>query len=116
PMAMAALAGEGKPAIFFIEMRAPANQGVDLLGGFAHHQLDHATITQASACNQGILDMVFEAVFRRQHAGDATLGIAAIALLDDILGEDEHLEVAGYLEGGPQTRDTGANDEDIREV
>ena len=55
-----------------------------------------------------------------KHAGDAALGVVAVALLDAVLGDDQHIEVARHLQGRPQPGDAGADDqqvgEDVRRV
>ena len=53
---------------------------VDLARGLADDQLDDVAVAQAGAGDERVLDVVLEAVLRRQHAGDAALGVGAVAL------------------------------------
>ena len=62
-------------------------------GRLADDQLDDGAVAQAAAGGERVLDVVLEAVLRRQHAGDAALGVGAVALLDAVLGDDQ--DVAG---------------------
>ena len=114
-VAVAALAGQGQLAVFLVELRAPVDQVVDLVGRFADHHLDDGAIAQAGAGGQRVLDVVLEAVLRRQHAGDAALGVVAVALLNVVLGDDQDVEVGRHFQGRAQARDAGADDQDVGE-
>ena len=103
-MAVAALARQGQLAVFLVEVRAAADQVVDLLGRLAHHHLDDVAVAQAGAGGQRVLDVVLEAVLRRQHAGDAALGVGAVALLDAVLGDDQHVAGPAAPPGPPAGR------------
>ena len=115
-MAVAAFARQGEMAFFLVEMRAPADQVVDLLA--APRGPPVSTMSRSHRpppAVMRVLDMVLEAILRRQHAGDAALGVGAVALLEAVLGDDEHVEVRGHLQRGPQAGDAGADDEDVGE-
>ena len=114
-VAVAALAGQRELAVLLVELGAPADQLVDLLRRLADDHLDDLAVAQAGAGDERVLDVVLEAVLRRQHAGDAALGVGAVALLDAVLGDDEHVEVRRHLEGGPQPGDAAADDQDVGE-
>src|SRR5581483_9957063 len=77
-MAMAALARQRQAAIFLVELRAPADQVVDLPGSFANNELHDLAVAQAGARLQRVLDVILEAVLRRHHASDPALGIIAV--------------------------------------
>ena len=100
---------------FQVELRAEADQVVDLLRGLADDQLDDVAVAQAGAGDERVLDVVLEAVLGGQHAGDAALGVGAVALVDAVLGDDEHVEVGRDFEGGAEPGDAGADDEDVGE-
>ena len=114
-MAVAAFARQGDLAFFLVEMRAPADQVIDLIGGFADDHLDDVGIAQAAAGVERVFDVVLEVVLGRHHAGDAALGPGAVAVLDAFFGDDEDIEIARGLECRAQPRDAGADDENIRE-
>ena len=71
-----------------------SDQVVDLAGRLADHHLDDVAVAQAGAGRERVLDVVLEAVLGREHAGDAALGVGAVALLHLVLGDDQHVEVA----------------------
>ena len=102
-MAVAAFARQGELAVLLVEVGAPVDQVVDLVGRLAHHHFDDVAIAEAAAGRQRVLDVVLEAIFRRQNAGDAALGIVAVALLDVVLGDDEDVQ-AGGIRGPPASR------------
>ncbi len=100
---------------FQVKVRSPPNEIIDLLRGFPDHELDDGPIAQAAAGLQGILDVVFKAIFRRHDAGDAALSKTAVALLDLVLGDHEHVEVFRNLQSGPQSGDAGADHQNVGE-
>ena len=114
-MAVPAFARQGEMAFLLVELGAEADQVADLLRGLAHHHLDDVAMAQAAAGDHRVLDVVLEAILRRQHAGDAALSVGAVALLDTVLGDDEDVDVRGDIQGGAQPRDAGADDEDVGE-
>src|SRR5262249_37358549 len=59
--------------------------------------------------------VILESVLRRQHASNAALGVAAAALLDAVLGDDQDTEVPGHFARRPQTGDAAADDENVGE-
>ena len=60
--------------------------------------------------------MVGEAVFGRADAGDAALGVRAVALGDAVFGDDEDGEVGRHFEGRAKAGDPGPDDEHVREL
>ena len=98
-----------------VELGAVADQVVDLAGRLADHQLDDGAVAQAGAGGQRVLDVVLEAVLRRAHGGDAALGVAAVALLDLVLGDDQDVHRRRRGQGGPQPGDAAADDEHVGE-
>ena len=63
-----------------------------------------------------VLDVVLERVLRGQDAGDAALGVGAVALVEPVLVEDEHVQVGRDFEGGPDAGDAGPDDQDVGEL
>ncbi len=114
-MAVAPFARQGEMALFLVEMRAPVDQGRDLPRRLAHHHFDDVAMAQTAAGRERVLDMVLEAVFRRHDARDAPLGIIAVALLNLVLGDDEHVNARRHRQRRTQTRDAAADDEDVGE-
>src|SRR5262249_37763398 len=108
-VAVAALARPGELAILPVAGPAPADHVADLSGGLADDHLDDGAVAQAAARGERVLDVVLEAVLGREHGGDAALGVAAVALLDAVLGDDEDFERGRHLKGGPQPGDAGAD-------
>src|SRR5207302_7077106 len=98
-----------------IKVRAPANQIIDLFGGFSDHQVDDISVAQAAAGFQRVFNVIFEAVFRRHDAGDAALGKIAVALLNLVLGDDQHVQAGRNFQRGPQSGDAGADHEHVGE-
>ena len=114
-MAVAAFTRQRQVSLFLIEVRTPADQIADLFWRFAHDHLDDGAVAQSAARLDGVFDVVFEAIFRRQDPRDAALSVGAVALLDAILGDDEDIQVLRNGQGGTHARDAGADDEDIGE-
>jgi hypothetical protein len=54
----------------------------------ADDHLDNVRVAQRSAGRERVLDVVFKAVLRIKDARDATLGVVAVGLLDDVLRDD----------------------------
>ena len=59
--------------------------------------------------------MVLKAILRCHDSGDASLGVAAVALLNGVLGDDENIEAGRNLQSRPQSGDARADDEDVGE-
>src|SRR5215471_13266939 len=97
-MAVPAFARKSEMPIFLIELGAPAHEVVDLRRRFTDHHFDHGAVAQPCPCGKGVLNVVLETVFRGEDARDAALGIAAIALLDIVFGDDENAEMVRYLQ------------------
>ena len=98
-----------------VEVGAVADQVVDGAGRLAHHQVDHVAVAQAGPGRVRVLDVVLEAVLRRAHGGDAALGVAAVALLHAVLGDDQHLHVGRRGQGRPQPGDAAADHQQVGE-
>ena len=111
----AAVAVAALHADFGVELGAVADQFVDVAGRLAHHHLDHVAVAQAGAGRQRVLDVVLEAVLRRTHGRDAALGVAAVALLHAVLGDDQHLHVRRRGQGRPQPGDAAADHQQVGE-
>ena len=82
-------------------LRAEADQIVDLLRRLADDHLDDVRVAQAGAGDVRVFDVVLEAVFGRQHAGDAALGVGAVALVEAVLGERRGRGGRAGLRGRP---------------
>ena len=72
------------------------------------HRLAPATIVS--------VDVVLEAIFRIDHAGDAALGVRAVGLLHRVLGDHEHREPRIDFHRGPQPGDAAADHQHVDEV
>ena len=76
-------------AVDLVEVGAPVDQLADPVGRLAHDHLDDFGIAQALAGRQRVGDVVVEAVLGIEHAGDAPLGVVAVALAHLVLGHDQ---------------------------
>ena len=67
-MAVAALARQGELAVLLVELRAPANQVVDLLRRLADDHLDDVAVAQARRRPSSVSSMWFS----KRSSGDST--------------------------------------------
>src|SRR4029077_16935424 len=88
PMAVSPFAGQRQLAPFQVEMDPEPDEVLDLLRGFADDHLDDLWVTQPSARDERVFDMVLKRVLRGHDPGQPALGIRAIALVEAILVED----------------------------
>ena len=114
-VAVTALARQRDLAALLVEVGAPMDQVGDLLRGLAHDQFDDVAVTETCAGGDRVLDVIFKAVLGRHDAGDAALGITAVALLDVILGHHQDAQLGRRLQGGAQAGDARTDDEDVCE-
>ena len=98
-----------------VEVRAPVDQLLDVLGGFADDHLDDVGVAERAAGDERVGDVVLEAVLGIDHAGDAALGVGAVGLLDRVLGDHEHAEAGIDGDRGPQPGDAAADDQHVGE-
>ena len=73
-VAVPAFAGESELPVLLVELRAPGDEFLDLVRRFADDQFDHLAVAQPVARDERVLDVVLEAVFRRQHARECRPG------------------------------------------
>ena len=66
------------------------DQFADPLRGFADDHFDNGRIAQVAAGGERVGDVILETVFGIEHARDAPLGVAAVRLLQAVLGDDQH--------------------------
>ena len=69
-----------------------------------------------AAGDQRVGDVVLEAVFGIDHAGDAALGIGAVGLLHRVLGDHEHREPRIDRHRRPQPGEAAADHQHVDEV
>ena len=98
-VAVAALAAQGQAASDRVEVRAPADQFLDPLRGLADHPLHDLGIAERAAGLERVGYVVFETVFRIDHARNAALGVGAIGDLQAVLGDDQDREAADRRPG-----------------
>ena len=79
-VAVAPFAAQREFAGFQIEVRAPVDQLANALRGVADDHFDDLAIAQLAAGRERVGDVIFEAIFRIEHAGDAPLGVGAVRL------------------------------------
>src|SRR6478752_6345968 len=96
-------------------MRAPFDQLLNSLGGFANDHIDDVGVAERAAGDEGVVDMLLEAVVGIHDAGDAALGVAAVGLLDGVFGDDEGAESLVDLICGSQSGEAAADNQHIRE-
>ncbi len=112
-VAMAPFAAEREAAGFEIEIGAPFDQFANSLRRFAHDHLDDFSIAQLAAGGERVGDVILEAVFGIQHAGDAPLGLGAIRFLQLILAHhhDRKPRIGGNRR--PQAGQSAADDQHV---
>ncbi len=98
-----------------IEVGSPANQFLDAVGSFAHDHGDDVRIAQFSAGRQGVGHVRIERVVGIQDARNAALCITAGGLVDAVLGKHQHRQPGIDGNGGPQTGQARADDQDVCE-
>ena len=98
-----------------VELRAPLDQFRDARGRLAHDALDHLRIAQRTAGLERVGHVLLEAVVRIEHAGDASLGVAAVGLLDALLGDHDDREFRIDRQRRPQAGQPAADDEHVGE-
>ncbi len=89
------------------------HEPVDASGAFADDDIDRHLVAEARAGDQGVAHVRLEAVVLGQDAGDASLGVAGVGLVEGALGDDDHVTVFGGLESKGEAGDAGADDEVI---
>ena len=113
---VAPFAPQGDVAVDFVEMRPPVDQLADPAGCFADDHLDDLGVAQALAGRQRVGDVVVKPVVGIEHAGDAPLGVVAVALAHLVLGDGEHAVIARGFPAQTETRDPAADDQHIGEM
>ena len=101
---------------FAVEDGSPFDQLPNLVGGFADDHLDDFRVAQVRPGNERVGDVVFEAIVRGEHPGDATLGIAAIGFLEPILGDHQRRKLRVDRHRRPQAGDPSADDQHVDKV
>ncbi len=86
------------------------------VGCFAHDHLDDLGVAQALAGRQRVGDVVVEPVFGVEHAGNAPLGVVAVAFAHLVLGHDQHAVRLGNAQRGPEAGDAAADDQHVGEM
>ncbi len=102
-VAVPTFAPQGQRAGHLVEVRAPLDQLVDPRRRLANDHLDDFRVAQLAADGQRVGNVIFEAVFRVDDAGDATLGIVAIGLAHAALGDHQHRLLGRSGQRRPQT-------------
>ncbi len=113
-VAVAPFATEGQLAGFDVELRPPADQLANSLGRFADHHFHDGRIAQFAAGGERVGDVVLEAVFGIEHAGNAPLGILAVRLLQIVLADDQDFERRIDRNRRPHPGQPAADDQHVR--
>ena len=77
-MRVSSLAAQNQLAIELIELRSPFDQFRNTQWGFAHHHVDRGFIAQVTPSDQGVLDVIVEAVFRIPNARNTSLSVGTV--------------------------------------
>ncbi len=115
-MAVPALAAEQQIAVLQVELRAPGDQIVDVVGRFADDHLDDFLIAEIRAGDHRVGDVVLEAVLGIDHSGDAALGVGAVGLFHRVLGDHQKREPWIDFHRGPQPGNAAADHQHVDEV
>lgn len=114
PCAVSAFASKRDRAIFVvIETSSALDEFADAIGSFANADVDNDLVTESGSGNEGVLDMGFEGVIRRENTGDSALCPARVGLFSSAFGDDENAGMVRNVEGEGQPSDTTANDEKV---
>ena len=115
---VASFTTQGHAAILqiVIEMGAPADQLVDPLRGFPHHQIHDLGAAQTLAGGQRIGDVVIKPVLRVKHPGDSALRVVAVAFAYLVLGDHENAMRGLQPERCAQAGDPTSDHQNVGEV
>ena len=107
---------QGELAVVLVEVRAPRDQLGDPPRRLADDQLDDLAVAEPLAGGERVVDVVLEVVLGVEHAGDAALGVGAVALADLVLGDDQDPVRLGNPERRAQPGEAAADDQHVGEV
>ena len=110
---MSAFAAEHELAVFAVEFSAPLEELFDDVGAFGDEGADGLLVAEAVASHEGVADVEVEAVVLGHGGGDAALGVLRRGLAELILGEEQNASGGGELNGGTETGDAGADDQEV---
>jgi hypothetical protein len=117
PFGVAALQPEVVLAIFGIaaqvEVRAERDQVAHAIRALAHDHFHHVPVAEPVSRDECVGDVRLEAVFRAPHRGDTTLRVAAGALGQAVLGDEDDAACAGALQSAGEARDAAAQDQEL---
>ena len=117
PPGMAAFPAQVVTVVFAgIEVGPQVDQFPDPVRPLAHHQFDDVRMGQALTHGEGVLDVIFEAVIRTEHRGDAPLGLAGGGFGQAPFGDQIDLGEIRHLQGITETRQPRADYQYVRDL
>src|SRR6478672_1806592 len=112
--AVGTLAGECELSCFTVELRAPGNEFLNALGTFFHEDAGSFGVDDAVAGRKRVLDVKADLVFVAESDSDAALSVLRGRVGDFLLREYENATALCQLDGGAQSSNSGADNDEIR--
>ena len=98
-------------AVFGIEDRSPVDQFLDPLGRLADDHFHNFFVAQPLPGRDRVSGVAREIIDRIEHAGDASLGVGAVRLRQNIFADHDHLQRRLDFERRPQSGDAASHDQ-----
>ncbi len=114
PHAVRAFASERRLAVLVaIERGAPGHQLADVARAFVHEHLDRIAVAEAGAGFEGVREVQRGRVVLANGRRHTALGVAGVAFGAAGLCQEEDVSVPHEIDGGSETGDAAADDEEI---
>ena len=112
-MAVAPLTAQFERAVALVEFRAPGDQFGDAAGRLTDDRIDDGFMAEPAAGGDRVGDVIIEAVFRVDHAGDAALRPLARRSLQVVFRDNRYGQPRIDGQRRPQAGQTTAQDEHV---
>ena len=112
-VAVPSLATKYQLPVGLVETSSPVDQFSNSTRSLTDHHFDHLLVAERAARDQGVGNVLFEAILGVNYSGDAPLCKTAVRLLDRVLRDDERRQTRWYRNRRPQTGQPSSNDQHI---
>ena len=112
-VAVPSLATKYQLPVRLVETSSPFDQFSNSTRSLTDHHFDHLLVAERAARDQGVGNVLFEAILGVNYSGDAPLCKTAVRLLDRVLRDDERRQTRWYRNRRPQTGQPSSNDQHI---